>query len=140
MGGGEGEAGMRHFLSPAPFDLSFLLVSVLIVRLSYGAMNVLSYTRLMVQNFITFKDSLSIPLRCLASISGSFLHNSDTETVAGRRRRLPILFDKETCIHILPLYQSLSFSLSLSLSLSFSPPAPISTAYVPRPLSPSREK
>ena len=39
------------------------IVSVLIVGLSYGARNVLSYTRGMMQNFLAFRDSPIIPLR-----------------------------------------------------------------------------
>ena len=39
------------------------LVSVLIVGLSFGARNVLSYTRRMMQNFLAFRDSPIIPLR-----------------------------------------------------------------------------
>ena len=40
------------------------LVSVLMARVSYGARNVLSYTRHRIQNFLTFRDSPIIPLRC----------------------------------------------------------------------------
>ena len=39
------------------------LVSVLIVGLSYGARNVLSYTKHMLQNCLAFRDSPIIPLR-----------------------------------------------------------------------------
>ena len=39
------------------------IVSVLIVGLSYRAMNVLSYTRCMMQNCLAFRDSPIIPLR-----------------------------------------------------------------------------
>ena len=39
------------------------VVSVLIVTLSYGARNVLSYTRHMMQNSLAFRDSPIIPLR-----------------------------------------------------------------------------
>ena len=42
---------------------SLPLVSVIIVGLSYGARNVLSYTRGMMQNFLEFRDSPLIPLR-----------------------------------------------------------------------------
>ena len=38
-------------------------VSVLTVGLSYGARNILSYTRHMMQNFLPFRDSPIIPLR-----------------------------------------------------------------------------
>ena len=39
------------------------VVSVLIVTLSYGARNVLSYTKHMMQNSLAFRDSPLIPLR-----------------------------------------------------------------------------
>ena len=39
------------------------LVSVLIVGLSYGARNVISSTRCMMQHFLAFRDSPIIPLR-----------------------------------------------------------------------------
>ena len=39
------------------------VVSVLIVGLSYGARNILSYTRHMMHNFLPFRDSPIIPLR-----------------------------------------------------------------------------
>ena len=39
------------------------VVSVLIVGLSYGARNVLSYTRHRMQHFLAFRDSPIIPLR-----------------------------------------------------------------------------
>ena len=42
---------------------SFGIASILIVGLSYGARNVLSYTRGMMQSFIAFQDSPTIPLR-----------------------------------------------------------------------------
>ena len=39
------------------------VVSVLIVGLSYGARNVLSHTRCMMENFLAFRDCPIIPLR-----------------------------------------------------------------------------
>ena len=39
------------------------LVSVLIVGLSYGARNVISYTRRLMQNFLACRNSPIIPLR-----------------------------------------------------------------------------
>ena len=46
-----------------PSPSSLLLVSFLIVGLSYGARNALSYTRCMKQNFLAFRDSPVIPFR-----------------------------------------------------------------------------
>ena len=48
-------------LDRSPLELH--LVSVLIVGLSYGAGNVLSYNRHMFQEFLAFRDSPIIPLR-----------------------------------------------------------------------------
>ena len=45
------------------FSKSKSIVSVLIVGPSYGARNVLSYTRRRIQNFLAFRDSPIIPLR-----------------------------------------------------------------------------
>ena len=39
------------------------VVSVLVVGLSYGARNVLSYNRRLMQNFLAFIDSPILPLR-----------------------------------------------------------------------------
>ena len=47
----------------SPLIAASSLVSVLIVRLSHGARIVLSYTRRMVQNCLSFGDSPIIPLR-----------------------------------------------------------------------------
>ena len=54
------------------------LVSVLIFGLSYGAMNVLSYTRRRWQTFLRFRDSPIIPLRQSPTMPGNcvpFLQN-----------------------------------------------------------------
>ena len=45
-------------------DSHRVIVSILIVRLSYGARKVLSYTRHKMQNFLAFRDHPIIPLRC----------------------------------------------------------------------------
>ena len=47
------------------------LVSVLIVGLSYGARNVISYTRRLMQNFLACRDSPIIPLRRLPNIAAT---------------------------------------------------------------------
>ena len=46
-------------------------MSVLIVGLSYGARNVLSYTRRTMQHFLAFRDSLIIPLKRSPQMSWS---------------------------------------------------------------------
>ena len=79
-----------------------------------------------------FSVPTSLPSIFLSSIWGFSPSFPTARQRDSGRRRLPILSDKETCIHILPLYQC----FSLSPSISFSPHTPISTAYVPRPLSP----
>jgi len=66
-------------------------VSVLIVGLFYGARNLLSYTRRMMQNFLSFRDSPIIPLRCsppafLASRSKAAL-NERFEQSEGRKSK-----------------------------------------------------
>ena len=64
-GGGNGNSGSSVLMFPfslAKEEGANVLVSVLIVGLSYGARNVLSYTRCMMQNFLAFRDSPIIPL------------------------------------------------------------------------------
>ena len=65
---------------PTPPDI---LVSVLIIGLSYGARNVLSYTGHMMQSFLAFRDSPVIPLRRSPSDRAQPTANGD----ATRRRR-----------------------------------------------------
>ena len=56
------------------FVVGLSLVSVLIVGLSYGAKNILSYTRGMMQNFLEFRDNPIIPLRRSPQSSSEFMY------------------------------------------------------------------
>ena len=67
-GAEEAVACCMHFLSLPPFLPRPKSLgqkgSVLIVGLSYGARNVLSYSRYIIRNVLTFRDNIIIPLRC----------------------------------------------------------------------------
>ena len=58
-------------------------MSVFIVGLSYGARNILLYTRRMMQNCLAFKDSPIIPLR---RSSGAAKRGADSAESAERER------------------------------------------------------
>ena len=58
-------------------------MSVFIVGLSYGARNILLYTRRMMQNCLAFKDSPIIPLR---RSSGAAKRGADSAESAKRER------------------------------------------------------
>ena len=55
--------GQVSFIQVSDDTLVARPVSVLIVGLSYGARNVLSYIRYMIQNVLAFKDGSNIPIR-----------------------------------------------------------------------------
>ena len=52
---------------------------LIVIRLSYEARNVLSYTRHMVQNFKTFRESYQ-PIKTLASIYDAQTRKEEKET------------------------------------------------------------
>ena len=66
------------------------VVSVLVVGLSYGARNVLSYNRRLMQNFLAFIDSPILPLRRSPKITLHFwrhhFEGREQRSLKGRRR------------------------------------------------------
>lgn len=115
---------MRSFVATGFFPVppSSPEVSVLIVGLSYGVRNLLSYTRRRMQNFLAFRDSPIIPLRCsspafLASRSKAPL-NERFEQSEGRKskygsRDVDLHFDPEMGVSFRG-----TFSQSLDRSIS----------------------
>ena len=77
------------------------IVTVLIVGLSYGARNVLLYTRSMMQNFLAFRDSPTIPLR-----RSSIMRQTRVEIFeAFRLRHVPPTTTTPSTLHMAPTYR-----------------------------------